>query len=135
MAARSTTAEGKNGLTKTHPSYVRVSMLSVGSRAVAVLLAAVALPVLYHPVAAADARRPVAAVKAPEPSGAELVGKLLREQNGPSDPDVPLPQRGLGITRAPTSTPLAGPRVFGRQEDGGGVFGLKFPIPATRGTN
>jgi hypothetical protein len=114
------------------------SMLSVGSRAVAVLLAAVALPVLCQPVSAADARRaavPGMAVKAPQPSGAELVGKLLREQTGPSDPDVPLPQRGLSTTQAPASTPLAGPQVFGRQEDGGGVFGVKFPIPAGRGTN
>lgn len=113
-------------------------MVFVGFRALAALLAAVALPVLCQPVAAADIKRPAApgvAVKAPQPSGAELVGKLLREQNGPSDPDVPLPQRGLGTTASPSSAPLAGPQVFGRQEEGGGVFGLKFPIPATRGTN
>jgi hypothetical protein len=113
-------------------------MLFVGSRAVAALLAAVVLPVLCQPVSAADIKRPAApgvAVKAPEPSGAELVGKLLREQNGPSDPDVPLPQRGLAANPAPTSTPLAGPHVFGRQEEGGGVFGLKFPIPVTRSAN
>jgi hypothetical protein len=110
----------------------------VGSRPVAALLAAVALPIFCQPVFAADAKRsaaPSAAVKAPEPSGAEVVGKLLREQDGPSDPDVPLPQRGLGATQSPASTPLPGPQVFGRREDGGGVFGLKIPIPASRGAN
>ncbi|MBN9089047.1 MAG: hypothetical protein J0J01_19235 [Reyranella sp.] len=111
-------------------------MSFVGSRVVAVLLAAVALPVLCQPAFAADTKRPAApsaAVKAPEPSGAELVGKLLREQNGPSDPDVPLPQRGLGTSEAPASPSLPGPQVFGRREEGGGVFGLKFPIPVARG--
>jgi hypothetical protein len=63
------------------------------------------------------------------------VGKLLKEQDGPSNPDVPLPQRDLSLTRAPASTPLSGPQVFGRREDNGGVFGLKFPIPVNRGTN
>ena len=112
--------------------------VGVGSRAVAALLAAVVLPVLCQPASAADVKRPGAAgvaVKAPEPTGAELVGKLLNEQNGPSNPDVPLPQRGLGVTQSPASTPLAGPQIFGRREDGGGIFGLKIPIPATRGTN
>jgi len=111
-------------------------MSFVGVRAVAVLLAAVALPVLCQPACAADVKRPlapVAAVKAPAPSGAELAGKMLREQNGPSDPDVPLPQHGLGVSPAPASTPLAGPQMFGRHEDGGGVFGMKFPIPVSRG--
>jgi hypothetical protein len=31
--------------------------------------------------------------------------------------------------------PSAGPQIYGRQEDGGAVLGLKFPIPATRGIN
>jgi hypothetical protein len=115
------------------------SMSSVGFRAVAVLLAAVALPVLCHPAFAADVKRPgksmAAAVRAPEPSGSEAVGKLLRDEAGPSDPDVPLPQRGLGATQGPSSTPLAGPQMFGRREDGGGVFGLKIPIPVSRAAN
>jgi hypothetical protein len=108
-----------------------------GVRALASLLALAALPVLCLPASAADPKRPApsAAVKAPEPTGAEVVGKLLREQNGPSDPDVPLPQRNLNLSRAPDSTPLSGPQVFGRHEDNGGVFGLKFPIPVNRGAN
>jgi len=115
-----------------------MSFVGVGFRVVAALLAAVVLPLLCQPASAADVKRPAApgvAVKAPEPTGAELVGKLLREDNGPSNPDVPMPQRGLGVTQAPASTPLTGPQVFGRREDGGGVFGLKIPIPATRGAN
>jgi hypothetical protein len=110
--------------------------VGVGFRAIAALLAALVLPVVCQPAFAADVKRPAApsaAVKAPEPSGAEVVGKLL--QNGPSDPDVPLPQRGLGASPAPASPALAGPQVFGRREEGGGVFGLKFPIPVTRGAS
>ena len=102
-------------------------------RGVAALLAAVTLPLLGQSASAADLKRPVApAVMAPAPTGSELVGKLLAEQNGPSDPDVPMPQRGL--TR-PQDRPAVGPQIYGRQEDGGAVLGLKFPIPATRGIN
>lgn len=94
-----------------------------------VLLAATAFPVLCHAASAADKKAPPsAAVKAPEPTGAELVGKLLSEQNGPSDPDVPLPQHGLSQKSQPASTPLSGPQIYGRREEGGGVFGLKIPI-------
>lgn len=114
-------------------------MFIVGARAVAALLAVLVLPVLCQPVFAADVKRPAksvsAAATAPEPSGSEVVGKLLRDEAGPSDPDVPLPQRGLGATQGPASTPLAGPQMFGRREDGGGVFGLKIPIPVTRSAN
>jgi hypothetical protein len=106
-------------------------------RALASLLALAALPVLCQSASAADAKRAAAsvAVKAPEPTGAELVGKMLKEQSGPSNPDVPLPQRDLGLRPAPASTPLSGPQVFGRREDNGGVFGVKFPIPVGRATN
>jgi hypothetical protein len=111
--------------------------LSVASRVLVALLATAALPILFQPAAAAD-KRPGASIAlkpAPQPSGAELVGKLLNEANGPSDPDVPLPQRGLSPSQNPASAPLSGPQVFGRQEDNGGVFGLKFPIPVTRSSN
>jgi hypothetical protein len=113
-------------------------MSFVSIRALALLMAIAALPLLVHPASAAEVKRlaaPVAVKPAPAPSGWQLVGKLLSEQNGPSDPDVPLPQRGLGATQSPASTPLEGPRIFGRQEDGGGVFGLKFPIPVSRSAN
>lgn len=72
---------------------------------------------------------PQASPIAPNSRGAEIVGKLLA--NPPSDPDVPLPQGNLA-TRPPADGPLDHPTIFGRQEDGGGVFGLKIPIPADR---
>jgi len=111
-------------------------MSPVVSRCLVALIAAAALPILCHAASAADTKRPAASIvaKPVEPSGAELVGRLLSEQNGPSDPDVPLPQHGLSRTQAPASTPLSRPQIFGRREDGGGVFGLKIPIPATRGS-
>ena len=49
----------------------------------------------------------------------------------PSDPDVPLPRRDLA-TRPPTDGPSERPTIYGRQEEGGGVFGVKIPIPADR---
>lgn len=108
-----------------------------GSRAFAILLAAAALPALCHPATAADVKRiaPPVAVTVPEPTGSELVGKLLSEQNGPSNPDVPLPQHSLSLRQDPASTPLGGPQIYGRREEGGGVFGLKIPIQVRAGTN
>src|SRR5687768_17470707 len=122
---------------RAHPRMSLIKLSSVGLKSLAALVAVMALPSLYSQSAlAADTKRPVArAVAKPAvPTGAELVGKLLAEQNGPSDPDVPLPQRGLSRVQEPTSIPLSGPQMFGRQEEGGGVFGLKIPIPATRST-
>jgi hypothetical protein len=113
-------------------------MSSFVSRCVIALLAAGTIPMLCPAASAADGKRPAppAAVKAaPAPTGAELVGKMLSEQNGPSDPDVPLPQYGLVQNAQPNSTPLSGPQIYGRREEGGGVFGLKFPIGVHNGTN
>ena len=114
-----------------------VGMSSVASRCLVALLAVATVPLLCLPAAAADGKRtPAPAVKAaPEPTGAELVGKLLSEQNGPSNPDVPLPQYGLSQNSQPTSTPLSGPQIYGRREEGGGVFGLKIPIGIHNGAN
>jgi hypothetical protein len=111
-----------------------VSMSFVVFRGLAALLAATTLIVLCQSASAADLKRPVVVAPAPLPTGSELVGKLLSEQNGPSDPDVPMPQPGLSRTQD-RATPSAGPQIYGRQEDGGAVLGLKFPIPATRGIN
>jgi hypothetical protein len=72
---------------------------------------------------------PQASPVAPNASGAEIVAKLL--SNPPSDPDVPLPQGNLA-TRPPADSALDHSTIFGRQEDGGGVFGLRIPIPADR---
>lgn len=105
-------------------------------RCLVALLAAVTFPVLCHAASAANQKAtPSAAVKAPAPTGAELVGKLLSEQNAPSDPDVPLPQYGLSQKSQPASTPLSGPQIYGRREEGGGVFGLKIPIGVHGGAN
>jgi hypothetical protein len=71
---------------------------------------------------------PQASPVAPKPTGSEIVGKMLADP--PSDPDVPLPQRGLSA-EAPSS-PSDGPQIYGRKEEGGGVLGFKIPIPAER---
>lgn len=109
----------------------------VASRCLVALLAAATVPLLCAPASAADGKRvPAPAAKAaPEPTGSELVGKLLSEQNGPSNPDVPLPQYGLSQTSQPNSAPISGPQIYGRREEGGGVFGLKFPIGVHHSTN
>jgi hypothetical protein len=64
------------------------------------------------------------------PSNIELLNQALNP--GPSDPDVPLPHPDL--SRSGGDQPIVGsePRLFGRQEQGGGVFGLRMPIPAGR---
>jgi len=72
---------------------------------------------------------PQASPVAPPATGAEIVGKMLADR--PSDPDVPLPRRDLA-TRPPADGPTDRPTIFGRQEEGGGVFGVKIPIPADR---
>ena len=112
-------------------------MSSVASRWLIALIAVGTLPLFCDAASAADGKRPAAAAvkPAPEPTGAELVGKMLSEQNGPSNPDVPLPQYGLSQNAQPSSAPLSGPQIYGRREDGGGVFGLKFPIGVHSGTN
>lgn len=114
-----------------------VGMSSVVFRCLVALLSVGTLPLFCDAASAADGKRPAAPVAkaAPEPTGAELVGKMLSEQNGPSNPDVPLPQYGLGQSAQPNSAPLSGPQIYGRREDGGGVFGLKFPIGVHNGTN
>lgn len=70
-------------------------------------------------------------VVAPEhaETGAEIAGRLLAPQA--SDPDVPLPHPDLA-TKSEVDRPLAGPTVYGRREPGGGVLGLRVPIPVDR---
>jgi len=96
---------------------------------------ATALPPAARPRPAANA-----AVKAPprssltpaetQPTGAEIVGKLLSP--GASDPDVPLPHPDLAERSDPAPESLSGPKLFGRRESGGGVIGLRMPIPVDR---
>lgn len=65
-----------------------------------------------------------------QPTGAEIVGKLLSP--GASDPDVPLPHPDLAERSDTAPEPLSGPTLFGRRESGGGVIGLRMPIPVDR---
>jgi len=64
------------------------------------------------------------------PSNVDLVNKALNP--GASDPDVPLPHPNLANSSG--EQPAAGGRtqIFGRQEQGGGVLGLRMPFPADR---
>lgn len=98
-----------------------------------ILLSGMAAGTVFAGAAPAADRKqnaaPVAVTAATTPAGYELVGKLL--ENGPSDPDVPLPQANLS-TRRPGPAASTAPSLYGRQEDQGAVLGLKFPIPASR---
>lgn len=87
--------------------------------------AAPARPTVARPKKAGNA------VVAPEhaETGAEIAGRLLAPQA--SDPDVPLPHPDLA-TKSEADRPLSGPTVFGRREPGGGVLGLRVPIPVDR---
>jgi hypothetical protein len=64
------------------------------------------------------------------PSNVDLVNKALNP--GAPDPDVPLPHPDLANQAANQPSQANGPQIFGRQEQGGGVFGLRMPIPADR---
>ena len=64
------------------------------------------------------------------PSNVDLLNKALNP--GASDPDVPLPHPDLAKSGADRSVSSAKPQIYGRQEDGGGVLGLRMPIPAVR---
>lgn len=140
MPGTRTTVEGEEReIKERNPRMSFASFPATGCRSPGVVLAGVAfLGFLAGPVFAADAKRAVNLTVQPSmtptgkvSSGAELVGKLLAEQTGPSDPDVPLPQRGLTL-REPVR-PLSSPSIYGRREEGGGVLGLRIPIPAERG--
>ena len=82
------------------------------------------------PAWAADphAGTPQASPIAPKANGSAEVGKLLAP--GPGDPNVPLPNRDLSAP-ASGNAASAGPRIYGREETGGGVLGLRFPIPVS----
>ena len=64
------------------------------------------------------------------PSNVDLVNKALNP--GASNPDVPLPHPDLANSSGDRSVSSAKPQIYGRQEDGGGVFGLRMPFPAAR---
>jgi len=116
-------------------SFVRYSVSAC--RVVAAFLAALAATAVAAGVGQAADTRSAAALTSPKPmasapSGAELVGKLLSERIGASDPDIPLPQRDLAVGE-PVYVPLTGPRIYGHRDESSLVVGLKIPIPADRG--
>ena len=73
---------------------------------------------------------PSPATESRGPSNVDLVNKALNP--GAPDPDVPLPHPDLANQAANRPASSAKPQIYGRQEDGGGVFGLRMPIPADR---
>lgn len=88
-----------------------------------------------RPVQTAEVQKPAPNLGAAETlTPAELAGRSLNP--GASDPDVPLPHPGLSeefSNRTDVARPLSGPTPFGRGESGGGILGLRLPIPAQRG--
>ncbi|HQS14623.1 hypothetical protein [Reyranella sp.] len=88
-------------------------------------------------VQVAQIKKPAAGLGAVEPATpAELAARSLNP--GASDPDVPLPHPGLSeefSDRTDVARPLTGPTPFGRGESGGGVLGLRLPLPAQRGSS
>ena len=93
-----------------------------------VLVAGAALPA---PTRAADPQptAPPASPIRPADSGAAAVGKLLSP--APRDPGVPLPDPNLPEA-GPDEVSSPGARPYARPESGGGVVGLRIPIPAAR---
>lgn len=78
------------------------------------------------------ANAPAASPIKPGEPGSAAVGKLLSPGQG--DPDVPLPSpQVLGASGAGKSQ--GEPSPYARQETGGGVLGLRFPIPVTPGAS
>ena len=62
-------------------------------------------------------------------SSVDIINKQLNP--GPSDPNVPLPQAGLG--QRPVEDPaLQAPALYGRKEENGALLGFRVPIPADR---
>ena len=86
------------------------------------------------------ASRPRSAAPSPAPSavpeqGPSAVERLNRSLNpgSASDPDVPLPHPDLAHLGPAGGSRNGGTQVYGRQEEGGGVLGLRMPIPVDRG--
>ena len=65
------------------------------------------------------------------PSNVDLVNKALNPGRS-SNPDVPLPHPDLASPAAKEFEAITAPQIYGRQEQGGGVLGVRVPIPADR---
>lgn len=104
------------------------------------LMLAAAMGAAFAAGASAQTAQPVtgASGRAPKPSPAtdkgptavELLNKSLNP-GGSSDPDVPLPHPNLANV-GPGAPSRTGTQVYGRQEEGGGVLGLRMQIPVDR---
>lgn len=92
-------------------------------------MAAIASPGFAQTTKQTKAPAPTPATER-SPSNVDLVNKALNP--GASDPDVPLPHPDLAKSSGDRSASSSKPQVYGRQEEGGGVFGLRMPIPAAR---
>lgn len=68
----------------------------------------------------------------PGPTAVEMLNKSLNP-GGSSDPDVPLPHPDLANVGPSGPARGTGTQLYGRQEEGGGVLGLRMPIPVDRG--
>lgn len=66
------------------------------------------------------------------PSAVEILNRSLNP-GAASDPDVPLPHPDLTQVGPAGGARGGGTQVYGRQEEGGGVLGLRMPIPVDRG--
>ena len=82
--------------------------------------------------AGAGARAPKPSPAADKgPTAVEMLNKSLNPGDS-SDPDVPLPHPNLANV-GPGAPSRHGTQVYGRQEEGGGVLGLRMQIPVDRG--
>src|SRR5690348_10989196 len=106
------------------------------------VVAAIGMIVLADPgfaQATKDQVRTKASAPAPtpatehRPSNVDLVNKALNP--GASDPDVPLPHPDLAKSSGDQPASTGRTQLYGRQEQGGGVLGLRMPIPADRGVS
>ena len=108
----------------------------------AAVAAGLAGPFLPTTAAAQAGQQTTAArARAPKPSPAtdhgptavEILNKSLNP-GGSSDPDVPLPHPDLANVGPAGAARGTGAQLYGRQEEGGGVLGLRMPIPVDRGS-
>ena len=109
-----------------------LARLSVQQAVLAALASGVLLAVPESAGAQARIKTPLPSpIVERAPTSAEIVNKAINP--GASDPNVPLPRANLPEASG-IESPAAGdgPRLYGRGEDGGGVLGLRVPIPADR---
>ncbi len=111
-------------------SFMKGLMLAAAMTAA---FAAGALAQTAQPGTGANARTPKPSPATDKgPTAVEMLNKSLNPGDS-SDPDVPLPHPNLANV-GPGTPARAGTQVYGRQEEGGGVLGLRMQIPVDRGS-